>query len=65
MRLPLLALSIGYEDVRAAWRYYLAHDNGNRGVVRAEELRFRSGPQIRGPLGDDRLRPPWCGSWGC
>ena len=22
-----------YEDVRAAWRYYLAHDNGGRGVV--------------------------------
>ena len=26
-------LGIGYEDVRAAWRYYLAHDNGNRGIV--------------------------------
>jgi hypothetical protein len=26
-------LGIGYEDVRAAWRYYLAHDNGGRGVV--------------------------------
>jgi hypothetical protein len=26
-------LGLGYEDVRAAWRYYLAHDNGNRGVV--------------------------------
>ena len=26
-------LGVGYEDVRAAWRYYLAHDNGNRGVV--------------------------------
>jgi hypothetical protein len=26
-------LGIGYEDVRAAWHYYLAHDNGNRGVV--------------------------------
>jgi len=26
-------LGPGYEDVRAAWRYYLAHDNGNRGVV--------------------------------
>ena len=24
---------IGYDDVRAAWRYYLAHDNGGRGVV--------------------------------
>ena len=24
---------IGYEDVRAAWHYYLAHDNGSRGVV--------------------------------
>ena len=24
---------IGYEDVRAAWHYYLAHDNGGRGVV--------------------------------
>ena len=22
-----------YEDVRAAWRHYLAHDNGGRGVV--------------------------------
>ncbi len=26
-------LGLGYEDVRAAWRYYLAHDNGDRGVV--------------------------------
>jgi len=26
-------LKLGYQDVRAAWRYYLAHDNGNRGVV--------------------------------
>ena len=26
-------LGAGYEDVRAAWRYYLAHDNGNRGIV--------------------------------
>jgi len=26
-------LGLGYQDVRAAWRYYLAHDNGNRGVV--------------------------------
>ncbi len=26
-------LGAGYEDVRAAWRYYLAHDNGGRGVV--------------------------------
>lgn len=26
-------LGLGYEDVRAAWRYYLAHDNGNRGIV--------------------------------
>lgn len=24
---------IGYQDVRAAWHYYLAHDNGGRGVV--------------------------------
>jgi Protein of unknown function (DUF3089) len=24
---------IPYEDVRAAWRHYLAHDNGGRGVV--------------------------------
>jgi DUF3089 family protein len=24
---------VGYQDVRDAWRYYLAHDNGNRGVV--------------------------------
>ena len=23
----------GYDDVAAAWRYYLAHDNGGRGVV--------------------------------
>ena len=23
----------GYDDVLAAWRYYLAHDNGGRGVV--------------------------------
>ena len=26
-------LGVGYQDVRAAWRHYLAHDNGNRGVV--------------------------------
>ena len=26
-------LGVGYQDVRAAWRYYLAHDNGNRGIV--------------------------------
>jgi hypothetical protein len=26
-------LGLGYQDVRAAWRYYLAHDNGGRGVV--------------------------------
>jgi len=26
-------LGQGYQDVRAAWRYYLAHDNGGRGVV--------------------------------
>ncbi|HEX7051200.1 MAG TPA: DUF3089 domain-containing protein [Longimicrobiales bacterium] len=26
-------LGVGYEDVRAAWHYYLAHDNGGRGVV--------------------------------
>jgi pimeloyl-ACP methyl ester carboxylesterase len=26
-------LGVGYQDVRAAWRYYLAHDNGGRGVV--------------------------------
>ncbi len=26
-------LGPGYQDVRAAWRYYLAHDNGNRGIV--------------------------------
>ena len=26
-------LGPGYEDVRAAWRYYLTHDNGGRGVV--------------------------------
>jgi hypothetical protein len=26
-------LGAGYDDVRAAWRYYLAHDNGNRGIV--------------------------------
>ena len=26
-------LGLGYEDVRAAWRHYLAHDNGNRGIV--------------------------------
>lgn len=26
-------LGPGYEDVRAAWRYYLAHDNDNRGIV--------------------------------
>jgi hypothetical protein len=26
-------LGAGYEDVRAAWRYYLAHDNRNRGIV--------------------------------
>jgi hypothetical protein len=24
---------IGYQDVRAAWHYYLSHDNGGRGVV--------------------------------
>lgn len=26
-------LGAGYQDVRAAWRHYLAHDNGNRGIV--------------------------------
>ncbi len=26
-------LGPGYDDVRAAWRYYLSHDNGGRGVV--------------------------------
>jgi hypothetical protein len=26
-------LGVGYQDVRAAWRYYFAHDNGGRGVV--------------------------------
>jgi hypothetical protein len=26
-------LGLGFQDVRAAWRYYLAHDNGGRGVV--------------------------------
>ncbi|HSE67158.1 MAG TPA: DUF3089 domain-containing protein [Gemmatimonadales bacterium] len=26
-------LGVGYRDVRAAWRHYLAHDNGGRGVV--------------------------------
>jgi len=26
-------LGPGYEDIRAAWRYYLAHDNGNRGII--------------------------------
>ena len=26
-------LGLGYEDVRAAWHYYLAHDNSGRGVV--------------------------------
>ena len=26
-------LGVGYHDVRAAWRYYLAHDNRNRGIV--------------------------------
>lgn len=26
-------LGPGYQDVRAAWRHYLAHDNGGRGVV--------------------------------
>jgi hypothetical protein len=26
-------LGVGYEDIRAAWRDYLAHDNGNRGIV--------------------------------
>ena len=26
-------LRVGYQDIRAAWRYYLAHDNGGRGVV--------------------------------
>lgn len=26
-------LGAGYQDVRAAWQYYLAHDNGGRGVV--------------------------------
>ena len=28
-----ISWALGYEDVRAAWRYYLAHDNGNRGIV--------------------------------
>ena len=26
-------LGLGYQDIRAAWRYYLAHDNNGRGVV--------------------------------
>jgi len=26
-------LGLGYDDVRAAWRYYLEHDNGGRGIV--------------------------------
>jgi hypothetical protein len=26
-------LAVGYQDIRAAWRYYLEHDNGNRGIV--------------------------------
>jgi hypothetical protein len=26
-------LGVGYEDVRAAWHYYLAHGNGGRGIV--------------------------------
>jgi len=26
-------LGLGYLDVRAAWRHYLAHDNDNRGIV--------------------------------
>jgi pimeloyl-ACP methyl ester carboxylesterase len=26
-------LGVGYDDVRAAWRHYLAHDNGGRGIV--------------------------------
>jgi hypothetical protein len=26
-------LGLGYQDVRDAWRYYLTHDNGNRGIV--------------------------------
>lgn len=26
-------LGVGYQDVRAAWHHYLAHDNGGRGVV--------------------------------
>ena len=28
-----ISFDIPYEDVRAAWRRYLAHDNGGRGVV--------------------------------
>lgn len=28
-----LSTGVGYDDVRDAWRYYLAHDNGGRGVV--------------------------------
>ncbi len=28
-----ISWALGYQDVRAAWRYYLAHDNGNRGIV--------------------------------
>jgi pimeloyl-ACP methyl ester carboxylesterase len=26
-------LGVGYDDVRAAWHYYLEHDNGGRGIV--------------------------------
>jgi hypothetical protein len=28
-----LSTGVGYDDVRDAWNYYLAHDNGGRGVV--------------------------------
>jgi hypothetical protein len=28
-----LSAGLGYDDVRDAWNYYLAHDNGGRGVV--------------------------------
>ena len=30
---PALDQGIGYDDVRAAWNYYLEHDNQGRGVV--------------------------------
>jgi hypothetical protein len=47
-------LGAGYQDVRAAWRHYLTHDNGNRGIVligHSQGSRIVSALLIGGPDG--------------